>query len=594
MTDTTISQLPEAGSIDPLNTPVPVVANGVTSKTTATAVVEAVLNHQPVAVDQGGTGATYLGLGLVKANADDAFTSVDVGNGLTLENDTLSLNDQLGEYVAAGRNSGYAGQGSAGGVLVGGGTPQQPNGMWLTCDGEANWLYARVSKNYNPSEYIVYNTAGQGYATVTSSNTLTAVAGQYFDPVFGGRNITFANHKYSCAYASQTQLVINGSFADPVGTSDAWSYCYTSGSGICDVSGGVVTFVSGDPFIDPGWQEFSLYVNGVQANVTGYQAQYQYSTNNIGDGAGQSFAWYLNINNQLSTYRCHGVDNGGLEENVNVYSIAGDPMLGRYFAIRSGGTGYSGNGITVSGKRPLLLGSELYDGHAPGAEKFNDAIGIYPKGFYNVPSNSADYWPHLCLGGTHYVDPNSTAVYSRDLFRIYTNADYAGTGQPNRFVITPGGNASGSGMTQIGVAGNDPDISISLAPKGNGGLQVLQGNLLGYNQIACSSAGFLYGYPSDSRKKNVIGPIADALTKVNALSGVEYTWKDQELYGAGTKVGLIAQDVEPVIPEIVNNTQDGFKSVDYSNLTAVLVEAIKELTTRVVALENPGSSNQQA
>ena len=86
---------------------------------------------------------------------------------------------------------------------------------------------------------------------------------------------------------------------------------------------------------------------------------------------------------------------------------------------------------------------------------------------------------------------------------------------------------------------------------------------------------------SDKRWKTDILPLRSALDKVSGLEGVTYQWKldefpDQGLK-AGRQIGLIAQDVETVLPELVESDGDGYKSICYSKLTAVLVEAVKEL-----------------
>ncbi len=65
------------------------------------------------------------------------------------------------------------------------------------------------------------------------------------------------------------------------------------------------------------------------------------------------------------------------------------------------------------------------------------------------------------------------------------------------------------------------------------------------------------------------------------LRGVEFDWKKNEFkqmkFEEGTQIGFIAQEVEAIIPEIVRTDADGYKSVAYADITAVLVEAIKEL-----------------
>jgi|GEM_PF-1386943 len=94
---------------------------------------------------------------------------------------------------------------------------------------------------------------------------------------------------------------------------------------------------------------------------------------------------------------------------------------------------------------------------------------------------------------------------------------------------------------------------------------------------------------SDARFKKNIRSIDQPLAKLMSLHGVRFDW-DQEAQSAPNlsdrpQIGLIAQDVEEQFPELVTTDQQGFKSVDYAKLSAVLLEAIRELNTRVAELE---------
>ena len=93
---------------------------------------------------------------------------------------------------------------------------------------------------------------------------------------------------------------------------------------------------------------------------------------------------------------------------------------------------------------------------------------------------------------------------------------------------------------------------------------------------------------SDAKLKDNVKTIDNALDKVNNLRGVEYVWnygtrKDQK------DLGVIAQEVEQVLPEIVREKEmmdgDTYKTVDYEKLTAVLIESVKELSAKVEQLK---------
>jgi len=85
---------------------------------------------------------------------------------------------------------------------------------------------------------------------------------------------------------------------------------------------------------------------------------------------------------------------------------------------------------------------------------------------------------------------------------------------------------------------------------------------------------------SDARLKSDVETIAGALALVSALRGVRFTMDGMR------QIGVIAQEIEPVLPEVVQADAEGDQlSVAYGNITGLLIEAVKELTARVAALE---------
>jgi hypothetical protein len=85
---------------------------------------------------------------------------------------------------------------------------------------------------------------------------------------------------------------------------------------------------------------------------------------------------------------------------------------------------------------------------------------------------------------------------------------------------------------------------------------------------------------SDGRLKKNITAIESALSKVLSLQGVTYDWRREEFpernFLVGKQYGLIAQELERIIPELVDTDEEGWKSIEYSHLVPVLIEAIKE------------------
>ena len=90
---------------------------------------------------------------------------------------------------------------------------------------------------------------------------------------------------------------------------------------------------------------------------------------------------------------------------------------------------------------------------------------------------------------------------------------------------------------------------------------------------------------SDKRLKTDIEPITNALPKVMQMQGVSY--KRNDIEDARTQVGVLAQDMEAILPEVVLTADDEMqtKSVDYGKICAVLIESIKELKAEIDELK---------
>jgi len=94
--------------------------------------------------------------------------------------------------------------------------------------------------------------------------------------------------------------------------------------------------------------------------------------------------------------------------------------------------------------------------------------------------------------------------------------------------------------------------------------------------------------------KTDIHPMENALSKVMNISGVNFNWKDKTIQDRGGEdgyfvkkrdVGIIAQEVEKVLPEVVSTRKDGTLAVRYEGLVPLLIEAIKDLEKKVRRLE---------
>jgi hypothetical protein len=93
---------------------------------------------------------------------------------------------------------------------------------------------------------------------------------------------------------------------------------------------------------------------------------------------------------------------------------------------------------------------------------------------------------------------------------------------------------------------------------------------------------------SDERLKKNIEIISKPIQKVQALKGVTWVWKDEasEAQKDTPALGVIAQDVEKVLPQLVDTRENGYKAVDYGKLTGLLIEAIKDQQKQIDELKS--------
>jgi hypothetical protein len=162
------------------------------------------------------------------------------------------------------------------------------------------------------------------------------------------------------------------------------------------------------------------------------------------------------------------------------------------------------------------------------------------------------------------------------------------TGNPfSGYTISTGQNiitTSNVRFASIGVGKAAPTTNASVAIAGDiltDGTVFAAGDVLAYNS-------------SDARLKTNIINIDNPVQKVQQLNGVFYDWTDDYIKNHGGEdgyfirkhdVGLIAQDLEKVLPELVVDRKDGFKAVKYDKVVALLVEAIKELKFEIDELK---------
>ena len=157
-------------------------------------------------------------------------------------------------------------------------------------------------------------------------------------------------------------------------------------------------------------------------------------------------------------------------------------------------------------------------------------------------------------------------------------------------------NAAGSKTMMTLNAANSVDLSFNNNTKfqtTNTGVSVT-GNVVGTGNISGSSVsssgdiladGDVVAYnSSDERLKDNIEVIKGSLDKIGEIRGVEFDWNEKSPGWArerGHDVGVVAQEVQKVIPEIVVERKNGYLGVDYKRIVPLLIESVKDLKKQV-------------
>jgi hypothetical protein len=129
--------------------------------------------------------------------------------------------------------------------------------------------------------------------------------------------------------------------------------------------------------------------------------------------------------------------------------------------------------------------------------------------------------------------------------------------------------------------GNDGGATITALTldMSEGGNAQFLGNISG-SQIEASGDVIAFG-SSDERLKDNIQPISEPLYKLSKVGGYTFDWNDKQETYEGHDVGVVAQEIEEVLPEIVTTRGNGFKAVKYEKIVPLLIESIKELKQEV-------------
>jgi len=361
----------------------------------------------------------------------------------------------------------------------------------------------------------------------------------------------------------------------------------------------------------------------------GYRSGYEVSSGSANVAIGYRSGYSLNNGNDnvfLGTNSGYNIEDG--YRNICLGSNSGYALSnGDNNVFIGDSTGYSGGSVDES----------VFMGSAAGKNALNSTENVfigYQCGYHTTNSNFNVY-----IGNRAGRDNNggNNVFIGRGTGRYVT----AGTNNVYMGIGAGGDNAEGDNNTYIGTLAGGNGVSgsknVYIGNFTGGGAvgdsNVFIGNFAGYSESGSQklyidntstssplikgdfnsnclqvNGNFYYtgsfGACSDARYKKNIQPISNALSYIMKLQGINYYWRQNEFpdvpFSNRKQIGLIAQDVEKLIPELVSENNDGYKTIDYAKLTPLLIESIKsqqesiekqkllinELVKRIEKLEN--------
>jgi len=314
----------------------------------------------------------------------------------------------------------------------------------------------------------------------------------------------------------------------------------------------------------------------------------------------------VGIDQTNPTYRLTIGNNGGLADSIKIgnYEVAANTR--QYIGYARQDTGLfetSSSGNTPSTVLPGVAGIRIVNTTGSVLSSKADQSVQLLTHIYNGNSRvalHANYDGNVGIGTTN---PQAKLHVANGTLRTWTptsgtSAIFESTANNRSFVTITGaneaelwfGNASTQtlGRIRYEMAGNNMEFWTSQGQKmvinsaGNVGIGNTTPSTYKLDVVGTIRAtGDVIAF-SDIRVKENIKTIDNALDKVKSLRGVEYNKIDNP----EKSIGVIAQEIEEVIPEVVKEDDQGMKSVAYGNITAVLIEAIKEQQKQIDELKN--------
>lgn len=367
----------------------------------------------------------------------------------------------------------------------------------------------------------------------------------------------------------------------------------------------------------------SLYMNGSTSNLIQYAINGVAAPSFTTRSAGTKIVLYPRISGTETDYAL-GIENNTLWQSIPSSSTQFKWYVATTEVMKLQGDGNLGIGSTSPTQKLDVTGNAVFTGNigigtTTPTQKL-EIQGASPRIYLNgSTSNLIDFGTtgvavpgagsagqKIRLYGSGATAANQYAIGIEDYFMWFSND---ATGASTGFKWYGGGTNEvvrfqGNGNVGIGVGGaavNKLDVEggavigatysgTNTAPtngllvEGNVGIGTT-GPTAALHVVGNICYTGTIGACSDARYKTNFKQIPNALESVMQINGLKYNWKVSEFpekkFTTDTQIGFIAQDIEKIYPELVLTDAKGYKSVDYSRLTPILVEAIKEQQIKI-------------
>ena len=159
---------------------------------------------------------------------------------------------------------------------------------------------------------------------------------------------------------------------------------------------------------------------------------------------------------------------------------------------------------------------------------------------------------------------------------------------------------AGISIFNQGLVGGGTQAEVSFDPGGSAGELITSGDTSGGSDLYESHSTLIYDgtdlqvhggdiiafYSSDKRLKDNVTPISNPIKKILQIGGYTFDWNEKQDTYKGHDVGVIAQEIEKVLPEVVETRENGYKAVKYQKIVPLLIEAIKDQQKQIDELKN--------